>query len=147
MLDSYLLCPLRQNTVFILQIFLTIQSPKYIYIYICDNLGISAHKYIQSSCNLWNKTYILMNYIHRSWLVESKQVLRNIWKLISLPSSLDFIFKIHFLNFALFPLNSLCLARICSEHCLEICITSTSCVCLPLYNVSPIVFLNVSRFG
>ncbi len=45
-------------------------------------------------------------------------------------------------NFALFPLTSHCLARICSEHCLDICITSTSCVCLPLYNVLLIVFLN-----
>ncbi len=47
-----------------------------------------------------------------------------------------------FLNFALFPLNSHRLARICAEHCLEICITSTSCVCLPLYNVSLIVLFN-----
>ncbi len=47
-----------------------------------------------------------------------------------------------FLNFALFPLTSHCLARICSEQCLDMCITSTSCVCLPLYNVSLIVFLN-----
>ncbi len=29
-----------------------------------------------------------------------------------------------------------------SEQCLEICITSTSCACLPLYNVLLIVFLN-----
>ncbi len=65
-------------------------------------------------------------------------------KLISLPSSLDFILKkkkpsLSFLNFALFPLTSHCLARICSEQCLEICITSTSYVSLPLYNVSLIV--------
>ncbi len=46
------------------------------------------------------------------------------------------------LNFALFSLDSHRLARICSEQCLYICITSTSCVCLPLYNVSLIVFLN-----
>ncbi len=37
-----------------------------------------------------------------------------------------------FLNFAFFPLTSHCLARICSEQCLGICITSTFCVCLPL---------------
>ncbi len=64
----------------------------------------------------------------------------------SLPSSLDFILKkktsLSFLNFALFPLTSHCRAWICSEHCLDICITSTSCVCFPLYNVSLIVFLN-----
>ncbi len=53
------------------------------------------------------------------------------------------IFKFSaFLTFALFPLTSHCLARICSEQWLEICITITSCVCLPLYNVSLIVFLN-----
>ncbi len=34
------------------------------------------------------------------------------------------------------------LAKICSEQCLEICITSTPCDCLPLYNVRLIVFLN-----
>ncbi len=34
------------------------------------------------------------------------------------------------------------LAKICSEQCLEICITSTPCDCLPLYNVLLIVFLN-----
>ncbi len=34
------------------------------------------------------------------------------------------------------------LAKICSEQCLEICITSTSFVCLPLYNVLLILFLN-----
>ncbi len=42
----------------------------------------------------------------------------------------------------LFPLTSHSLARICSKQCLEIFIISTSCVCLPLYNVSLIVFLN-----
>ncbi len=64
----------------------------------------------------------------------------------SLPSSLDFILKkknsFSFLNFALFPLTSHCIASVCFEQCLEMCITSTSCVCLPLYNVSLIVFLN-----
>ncbi len=47
-----------------------------------------------------------------------------------------------FLIFALFSLNSYRLARICSEQCLELCITSTYFVCLPLYNVLLIVFLN-----
>ncbi len=50
--------------------------------------------------------------------------------------------SLSFLNFSLFPLTSHCLVRICFEQCLEICITSASCVCLPLYNVSLIVFLN-----
>ncbi len=48
--------------------------------------------------------------------------------------------SLSFFNSALFPLTSHCLARICSEHCLEICITSTSYVCL--HNVSLTVFLN-----
>ncbi len=39
-------------------------------------------------------------------------------------------------------LTSPCLASFCSEQCLKSCITSTSCDCLPLYNVSLIVFLN-----
>ncbi len=93
---------------------------------------------------------------HRSWLVEfTSHPHSECWipdnfqttpENSSLPSSLDFILKKKkkkkkVLNFALFPLTSHCLARICSEQCLEICITSTSCVCLPLYNVSLIVFL------
>ncbi len=103
-------------------------------------------------------------FIHRSWLVEwTSHPHPECWipddfqatpENSSLPSSLDFILKkiiiiiikktpsLSFLNFALFPLTSHCLARICSEQCLEICITSTSCVCFPLYNVSLIVFLN-----
>ncbi len=65
----------------------------------------------------------------------------------SLPSSLDLVLKnkappLSFLTFALFSLTSHCLARFCSEHCLYIYITSNSYVCLPLYNVSLIVFLN-----
>ncbi len=71
------------------------------------------------------------------------------WKLISsvitwlhLKKKINKIPSLSFLNFALFPLTSHRLDRICSEQCLEICITSTSCVCLPLYNVSLIVFLN-----
>ncbi len=50
--------------------------------------------------------------------------------------------SLSFLNCALFPLPSHCLSRMCSEQCLDICITSTSCVCVPLYNVLLIVFLN-----
>ncbi len=34
--------------------------------------------------------------------------------------------KNSFLNFTLFPLTSHCLTRICSEQCLEICMTSTT---------------------
>ncbi len=51
-----------------------------------------------------------------------------------------------FVNFALFSLNSHRLARICSEQCLEMCITSTSFVCLPLYNVLLFVLLNCKSF-
>ncbi len=66
----------------------------------------------------------------------------------SLTSSLDLILKkikqpsLSFLTIALFPLTSHCLARIRFEPSLDICITSTSYFCLPLYNVSLIVFLN-----
>ncbi len=48
--------------------------------------------------------------------------------------------SLSFRNFSLFPLTSHCLARICSEQCLEMCITSMCILCL--YNVSLIVFLN-----
>ncbi len=50
--------------------------------------------------------------------------------------------SLSFLTFGLFPLTSHCPAKIFTEQCLEICITSTSCVCLPFYNVSLIAFLN-----
>ncbi len=39
-------------------------------------------------------------------------------------------------------LTSPCLTSFCSEQCLKCCITSTSCDCLPVYNVLLIVFLN-----
>ncbi len=96
-------------------------------------------------------------FIHCSWLVEwTSHPYLECWipdnfqatpENSSLLTSLDFILKkkqpsLSFLNFALFPLTSPSLASICSEQCLERCITSTSCVRLPLYNVSLIVFLN-----
>ncbi len=96
-------------------------------------------------------------FIHRSWLVErTSHPYPDCWipdnsqvtpENSSLTSSLDFILyiyiyiyiyihkKLYFLNFALFPFTSHRRARICSEQCLEICITSTSCVCLPLYRL------------
>ncbi len=69
------------------------------------------------------------------------------WKLISSIITWLILKKkkktsLSFLTIALFPLTSHCLARICSEQSLDICITSTSYFCLPLYNVSLIVFLN-----
>ncbi len=86
-------------------------------------------------------------FIHRSWLVErTSHPYPDCWipdnsqatpENSSLTSSLDFIL---YKNFALFPLTSHRRARICSEQCLGICITSTSCVHLHLYNL--IVFLN-----
>ncbi len=101
-------------------------------------------------------------FIHRSWLVEwTSHPHPECWipdnfqatpENSSLPSSLDFIIKkkkkpsLSFLNFAVFPLTSPCLASICSEQCLELCITSTSCVCLPFYNTLLIVFLNCKSF-
>ncbi len=67
----------------------------------------------------------------------------------SLPCSLDFCFfffvkktpKQHLCSLSLI---SPCQACFCSEQCLKCCITTTSasCDCLPLYNVSLIVFLN-----
>ncbi len=77
------------------------------------------------------------------WLFSS-----DTWKHISsVITSLDFILKkknpsLSFLTFGLLPLTSHCPARIFPEQCLEIYITSTSCVCLPFYNVSLIAFLN-----
>ncbi len=65
----------------------------------------------------------------------------------SLPSSLDFIIKKKLFNFSLFPLTSHCLARIYSEQCLEICITSTPCVCLPFIMYRLLYSSIVSCFG
>ncbi len=88
-----------------------------------------------------------MNFSPRSGMRSPWQFSSDTWKLIS--SVFTWLLKkkkkkpsLSFLNFALFPLPSHCLARICSDQCLKCCITSTSCVCLPLYNVSLIVFLN-----
>ncbi len=61
----------------------------------------------------------------------------------SLPSSHDFcFFFIKQKHLCSLSLTSPCLAIFCSEGCLKFCITSTSCDCLPLYNVSLIVFPN-----
>ncbi len=64
----------------------------------------------------------------------------------SLLSSLDFCFFIFLKKKKKKKKNntltSPCLACFCSEQCLKCCITSTSCDCLPLYNVLHIVFIN-----
>ncbi len=98
-------------------------------------------------------------FIHRSWLVEwTSHPIRNTGSLTIVKRKL-ISSDITWLNLKIdlkkqnlcslsltllsFPyLASHCPDRICSEQCLEICITTTSCVCLPLYNLSLIVFLN-----
>ncbi len=84
-----------------------------------------------------------MTFTPLSGTLDPWQFSSDTWKLIS--SVITWLHheknKLNF-NFALFPLIYPCLASICSEQCLELCITSTSCVRLPLYNVSLIVFLN-----
>ncbi len=79
-----------------------------------------------------------MNFPAPSGMLNPWQFSSDTWKLISSV----FTWSLKKKNFTLVPLTSHCLARICSEQWVEICITSTSCVCLPLYNVSLIVFLN-----
>ncbi len=80
----------------------------------------------------WHKITIQNVFIHRSWLVE--------WT--SHPHPECWIPD----NFQVTPENSSLpsprLTGICSEQCLEICITSTSYVCLTIYNVLLIVFLS-----
>ncbi len=89
-----------------------------------------------------------MNFPPPSVMLNPWQFSSDTWTLISsIMSWLYLKKKIPFLNFALVSLNSHRLDIICSEQCLEICITSTSYVCLPLYYVLLIVFLNCSRFG
>ncbi len=83
-----------------------------------------------------------MNFPPQSRMLNPWQFSRDTWKLIS--SVITWLHlkkkkkKLHSLSLPLlsFPLTSHCLARICSEQCLENCIKSTSCVCLPLYNAS-----------
>ncbi len=97
--------------------------------------------------------------IHRFWLVEwTFHAYPECWvpdnfqvtpENSSLPSSLNFSFfffiklltttKKHLCSLSL---TSPCLASFSSEQCLKCCITSTSFYCLPLYNVSLIVFIN-----
>ncbi len=80
-----------------------------------------------------------------SGMLNPWQFSSDTWKLISSIITWLHLKKktsLSFLKFALFPLTSHCLFRMCSEQCLEICITSNSCVCMPLYNVSLIVLLN-----
>ncbi len=90
-----------------------------------------------------------LNFPPSSGMLDPWQFSSNTWKLISSVITWLHLKKkkinkhlLPFLNFALFSLNSHRLARICSEQCLDICITSTPFVCLPVYNVLLIVFLN-----
>ncbi len=82
------------------------------------------------------------------WWNELSSPIRNAESLTIFKRHLKtHLFRLHLIfkkkkTFTLVPLTSHCLARICSEQWVEIWITSTSCVCLPLYNVSLIVFLN-----
>ncbi len=72
-----------------------------------------------------------MNFPPPSGMLNPCQFSSDIWKLISSVITWLHLKKktsLSFLNFALFPLTSYCPDRICSEQCLDICITSTSCV-------------------
>ncbi len=74
-----------------------------------------------------------------SWMLNNWQFSSDTWKLIS--SVFTWLLKKTKHVFSL-SLTSPCLASFCSEQCLKCCMTSTPCDCLPLYNVSLIVFLN-----
>ncbi len=63
------------------------------------------------------------------------------WKLISPVFTWTLLLLLCSLSF-----TSPYLASICSERCLKCCMTNTPCDCLPLYNVSLIVFLNCKSF-
>ncbi len=85
-----------------------------------------------------------MNFPHPSGMLNPWQFSSNTWKLISFVITWlhhNFFFfnpSLSFLNFAIFPLTT----TVWLEQCLEMCITSTSCVCLSFYNVLLIAFLN-----
>ncbi len=112
----------------------------------------SAPSYFRSLMRIYIPSRSLRSvFIHRSWLVEwTSHPYPECWipdnfqatpENSSLPSSLDFILKKNKKLCFLF-LTSPCLATIYSGQCLKLCITSTSCVYLPLYNETLIVFLN-----
>ncbi len=75
-----------------------------------------------------------------NWMLSLWQFSSDTWKLIS--SVFTWILLLLHKKTPLLSLTSPYLASFCSEQCLKCCITSTSCDCLPLYNVSFIVFLN-----
>ncbi len=85
-----------------------------------------------------------MNFPPLSGMLNLWQCSSNTWKLIS-----SIITWLHLKktnkqkkNTCSLSLTSPYPASICLEQCLELCITSTSCVWMPLYNVSLILFLN-----
>ncbi len=88
-----------------------------------------------------------MNFSPRSGMLNPWQFSSNTWKLISSVFCFFIIKKTTKNTFAPFPFPSPCLASFCYEQWLKCCITSTSCDCLPLYNVSLIYSSIVSRFG
>ncbi len=74
-----------------------------------------------------------------SGMLNPCQFSSDTWKLIS--SVLTWLLK-KTKHVCSLSLTSPCLASFCSEQFLKCCMTSTPCDCLPLYNVSLIVFLN-----
>ncbi len=105
-------------------------------------LVVSSHRVTKSLSRTFSFTV-------PGWWNELPTPIRNAWQFnlttpenSSLPSSLDFCFFFIKNTFCSLSLTSPCLASFCSEQCLKCCITSTSCDCLPLYNVSLIVFFN-----
>ncbi len=87
----------------------------------------------------WNE---LISYTTPIQNAESLMIFKRTPENSSLPSSLDFCFVIRKKTPCSLSLTSHCVACFCSEQCLKCCMTSTSCVRLPLYNISLIVFLN-----
>ncbi len=85
-----------------------------------------------------------INFPPPSGMLNPWQSSSNNWKLISsVITRLDQKKKNYFLNFALFPLTSPCLASICSEQCLEMCMTSTSCVCVYLFIMYRLLYSSI----
>ncbi len=86
-----------------------------------------------------------MNFPPPSGMLNPWQFSSDTWKLISSVFTW-LLLLLHNNNNKKTPLlsflNLSLLASSCSEQCLKCCITSTSCDCLTLYNVSLILFLN-----
>ncbi len=94
-----------------------------------------------SFCKMCVKWVLIIHNVSSTPIQNAESLTIFKWHLKTNPFRLSLIINKN-KHLCSLSLTSPCLTSFSSEQCLKFCITSTSCDCLPLYNVSLIVFLN-----